>query len=213
MLPSLADLADIVSTFKKASSCRSCGRSPIAEVHATSCANNDIGIATQASASVNHHQYYTGPLLVSPDCNHFFCQDCWDKAESYATEYHTAQCPVCRCSTTKGYGPRPVIPSLLSSSSGYNNINDESAVDQGDNAIDSTRSKQSETGNRNQLSSAASSSSRASPNNNVVCNNELDQKMFALLGMLRQMRGAEMDGTVKEVSGMLKNVSGTKSTK
>ena len=205
MLPSPTDLADIVSTFKKASSCRSCGRSPIAEVYATSCCtdnhakNNDIGIATQASVN---HQYYTGPLLVSPDCNHFFCQDCWDKAASYATEYHTAQCPVCRCSTTKGFEPRPVIPSLLSSSSGYNNINDEAAVDQGDDRKAPARSnQQSKTGNKNH-------SSHAPSNNNVVCNNELDQKMFALLGMLRQMRGAEMDGSVEEVSGMSKNVAG-----
>jgi len=201
MLPSTTRLADVVSTFKKATSCRSCGRSPSSSSRKTE-GNNDNpkddgivhrGIRNQRTASNNPAIHYDGALLVSPSCGHFFCRGCWDRVAANNDD-RTVHCPVCQHCT--GLDPRPIIPSLMggctSKSAGVFD-EDYYSGEVGvaiENAVEAPESPVS-----------------SSLDVNVSEEDNIEQ-LGALLGMLRQLRGApnnharEEHGTVQEAGGI-----------
>lgn len=166
----MPNLAEIVSTFKGLSSCESCGRSPYGSSIcqvSTPINTSHAPAITNDNNTITATDYYHGQLLTT-SCGHLFCQDCWDKS---------IDCPICQGSTS--LEPRPAIVTTSSSSTTIGAPNKHSNITE-----DGAKSKDQTCNFQLQFT-------------NNLCNAESIEQMGALLGMLRQMRGVELDGSMK----------------
>ena len=163
----MPNLAEIVSTFKGLSSCGSCGRSPYGGSICQSTPNTSHAPTTTNDNTTITANDYYHGQLLTTSCGHLFCQDCWDKS---------IDCPICQGSTS--LEPRPAILSSIASSTTIGAPNKHS------NTVEVAKSTDQTCNLPLQFT-------------NNLCSAESIEQMGALLGMLRQMRGVEMDGSIK----------------
>ncbi|KAL9190572.1 hypothetical protein ACHAXT_000278 [Thalassiosira profunda] len=170
MLPSPARLAELAAILKKATTCRACSRGPSS---ASPCKTASV----QDGQAPVPGPGYAGQLLASPPCGHAFCGECWAGASSTGAAavqsglQQAAKCPV--CGGAVHLPPRPVVPSLPLGESNEG----EHAEGQNENAGHTSRGGMAS-------EDLGLGQTQLPP--------ESAEPLRALLGMLRQLRGADV---------------------
>ena len=184
--PPTRRLVEAISNLKKATACRSCGRSPSSSsvcADADDRQKNDSTMIGQHKTSSSN--YYDGPLLISPSCGCLFCKDCWVNSTADASTQspanndnninQTVSCPVC-CTRCPNTVPRPIIASLMSEQHTPPQPTHE-YIDE----AECRRETETEA-----LPQELEMSIDTNENNEEM----VTQQLGALLGMLRQLKGA-----------------------